>query len=448
MSFVGFELEIVGWTVLVLEVLFVFLLYTTVTSSVLSRGSPTFILLPQTPPRCPRAPPKSPNVGAIQCRVGRNSATALFAWISLLRYLHMGPNGGNDMVRGGRKPPARTARRERVTTSTSKVNDILASAPPVLQQRCLDIFKDALKPGFEDKDILQEVKGHLYDRNFAAAFGKEEYLRVYASRWSPSRALAYLQVFQDMDEHLDSSLVQGDEPLRVVCIGGGAGGELVGLAGRHSIRKTEAGDGYHPKLHAILVDMAAWSGVTGSLLKGIMSAPELSKYASQAKKDANKALLGGEDLAMDFQQQDVLNIDQDATAVFEEAIMQARLATFMFTLNELYSTSVAKTQLLLARLTELMSAGACLLVVDSPGSYSTVSVNGADKQYPMQWLLDHTLIASSRSRDSGTDYARWEKVVSDDSRWFRLPESMEYPIELENMRYQIHLYRKLSDVGG
>jgi 25S rRNA (uracil2843-N3)-methyltransferase len=53
----------------------------------------------------------------------------------------------------------------------------------------------------------------------------------------------------------------------------------------------------------------------------------------------------------------------------------------------------------------------------------------------MQWLLDHTLI------ETETPGYSWEKLQSDESIWFRLPEDLSYPIALEDMRYQMHLYR-------
>lgn len=114
----------------------------------------------------------------------------------------------------------------------------------------------------------------------------------------------------------------------------------------------------------------------------------------------------------------------------------------MFTLNELYSTSVSKTQRLLFELTVATRPGTLLLVVDSPGSYSTVTINGAEKKYPMQWLLDHTLLEASRKTRVLPPGDHWTKVLTDESRWFRLPKGLDYPIELENMRYQIHLYRR------
>jgi 25S rRNA (uracil2843-N3)-methyltransferase len=117
----------------------------------------------------------------------------------------------------------------------------------------------------------------------------------------------------------------------------------------------------------------------------------------------------------------------------------------MFTLNELYSTSMSKTQNLLSHITGSTRPGTFLLVVDSPGSYSTVSLNGTEKKYPMQWLLDYTLLGPPKKVESDSTDAKWEKVIDESSRWFRLPEGLNYPIELENMRYQIHLYRRRDD---
>ncbi|KAK5077746.1 hypothetical protein LTR16_008695, partial [Cryomyces antarcticus] len=171
----------------------------------------------------------------------------------------------------------------------------------------------------------------------------------------------------------------------------------------------------------------------------ITNPPVLSKYASAAAKAANGPLLPSSHTTINFLQRDVLAIDVDE---FKGSLQGADLVTIMFTLNELYTTSVPKTQRFLLLLTTLTQPGTLLLVVDSPGSYSTVTINGAEKRYPMHWLLDHTLLPSSTNVESRTDEPKWEKLVSDESRWFRLPEGLKYPIGLENMRYQIHLYKR------
>lgn len=99
-----------------------------------------------------------------------------------------------------------------------------------------------------------------------------------------------------------------------------------------------------------------------------------------------------------------------------------------------------------------MKKGTLLLVVDSPGSYSETTVGGSGvegKRYPMKWLMDHVLIGGQKKdeeeevEDGEKEVVAWEKVVEDGSRWWRISESLKYPIALENMRYQIHLYKRI-----
>ena len=359
------------------------------------------------------------------------------------------------MARGGSKPgaarnqppksgTANTGRQPRKDASPSSAGGVSLD----LQQKCLDIFRGALKPSAEDGATLQEIKAHLYNRDFAAAFGKEEYLRVYASRWSPSRALGYLQILHDLGAFLTSRVDEERDgiqinPFRAICIGGGAGGELVALATWLSMITEKTFCRPPEQLYVRLLDIADWSKVVGALENGVKIPPELSKYASQARKDANKALVQPEDVIVDFQQRDALDLSEISVT---ERVGEANLVTFMFTLNELYSTSMPKTHQLLSAITVTMQPGSHLLVVDSPGSYSNVSINGA-KKYPMQWLLDYTLLGPPNEQQK-RPCAKWEKLVDDESRWFRLPEGLRYPIELENMRYQIHLYRKVAKISN
>lgn len=354
------------------------------------------------------------------------------------------------MARGNSKAPAAKSKQKaqtpkvEKTSSTSTTSRQASSIALDLQQRCLDIFRNALKPSDQDATILQEVKGHLYEREFVAAFGKGEYLRVYASRWSPSRALGYIEILSDIQGEVlgPASDVDGEAagaPLNVACIGGGAGAEVVALAGWMRIANVDSGR--LRGVDATFLDIAAWDNIVNHLHRAIVEPPELSKYASAAAKEANAALLQPDGYHADFKQVDALNAAQEQIRTIFASV---DLVTLMFTLNELYSTSVAKTQQLLSKLTSTLHPGAHLLVVDSPGSYSTVSINGAEKKYPMQWLLDHTLIGSGKQGEAVRE-PEWQKLLTDNSRWFRMPEGLKYPIELENMRCQIHLYRKLSE---
>lgn len=327
--------------------------------------------------------------------------------------------------------------------------------PPETQQLILNIFRNSFMERLESdiQPLLQEVKGHLFDRNFKEAFGREDYLEAYAARWSPSRALGYLGVLWRMRESLnlvhttedESSEVESSAQTswKVVCLGGGAGAEIGTLGGLHRLLSDECkerGNAQPKDVEVVAIDSANWSNVVEQLTLHITTPPPLSKYASAAVQAANRPLADSTAFKTTFHQHDVLTVDSKTLAT---ALQGANLVTLMFTLNELYSASISLTQQFLIKMTESLAPGAMLLVVDSPGSYSTVSLNGADKNYPMQWLLDHTLLADMSGGKAKEEVRSWEKVQEDDSRWFRLDDRLEYPIELENMRMQLHLYRRL-----
>ncbi|KAF2137552.1 uncharacterized protein K452DRAFT_301934 [Aplosporella prunicola CBS 121167] len=366
-------------------------------------------------------------------------------------------------AKSSKTPASKNKSQKKSVTARSEAKPDQLPPPAIpleLQQLLLNVFRNAFpeRLGPELKPLLQEVKQHLYNRDFLHAFGKDEYLEVYALRWSPSRALGYAQIFDDLSEYLVQELgsVAKDAPRRIVCLGGGAGAEIVGLAGylklleRKNVlkqvassddtEKTVEGAPSTPHFDVVAIDIANWSSIVAGLQQAITTPPTLSKYASAAAKEANVELLQPDVLQTRFVQQDVLTMPLEDLS---RELKDTTVVTLMFTLNELYSTSLAKTQSFLLRLTGSLQPGALLLVVDSPGSYSSVTLNGAEKKYPMHWLLDHTLLSTPQGAKPQDADAKWEKLLSDESKWFRLPEGLKYPIELENMRYQIHLYRRL-----
>ncbi|KAI9717663.1 MAG: hypothetical protein M1812_004608 [Candelaria pacifica] len=421
------------------------------------------------------------------------------------------------------KASSKTTRRDREIKSNNKNSTKLDAVRPSderhsnnpkipieLQQLLMNIFKDSFPSSLSESltQPLQEVKQHLYNRDFHKAFGTERYREIYALRWSPPRALSYLIIFEDLlghllvpqnilqesqalvpivdhtrkrhvDENTESSLEDNqlgaqslvtDRPFRVLCLGGGAGAEVIALAGllKHLQSTNSSSEpvssnataGYSvlnngtglARIAVTVVDIADWSVVVKELHKGLTTAPPLPKYASALAKATNQALVSEVAFSVSFQQRDVLNLRSDKTNWLPG---DANLVTLMFTLNELYSNSIARTTELLLTLTARLAPGTLLLVVDSPSSYSTVSLGtSADtsdtsqetKKYPMQWLLDHTLLEKSRTlgdKNVTNDQQLWERLVSNESQWFRVPEGLKYPVELENMRYQIHLYRHL-----
>ncbi|KUJ18136.1 uncharacterized protein LY89DRAFT_583157 [Mollisia scopiformis] len=344
-----------------------------------------------------------------------------------------------------------------------------SAIPLELQQLLLNVFKDTFPDvlGSDDRQqLLQEVKNALYERDFKRAFGSERFLETYAMRWSPSRAVCYLGVLVDVSGFLSGiwelcgvlggGEVDGrDERMRVVAFGGGAA-EVVAFGGfvRYFFVNASSEDnvGVEPNpismtgtqetstssgLDLVLVDSAEWGEVVHKLTHSITTPPPLSKYANAAAKAANASLLRSKDIKTTFLAEDVLKMTTSQMSdLFGKSPV---LLTLLFTLNELYTSSISSTTKFLLNLTMAAKRGSLLLVVDSPGSYSETTVGESTKKYPMHWLLDHTLLDTSKVDDK----AVWEKLVSDDSRWFRMPEELRYPISLENMRYQIHLYRRV-----
>ncbi|KAK5944391.1 hypothetical protein PMZ80_003672 [Knufia obscura] len=366
-------------------------------------------------------------------------------------------------------------------TSTPRVHAL----PVELQQVILNVFSIAF-PIVQNTEsltqVIQEVKGHLFNRDFPSAFSQPSYLQAYALRWSAARALGYSQILTRPDRAYllttpsalpgkpcrDQLETQRNDPGRsvagtqarvsdvsnakkVVCLGGGAGAEIVALAAAHRHLDVKSAFGI------IAVDSADWSDPVGKLSSAISTAPTLSARASEAAKAKieNRPLLeDSSKLTVSFIHQDVLTWDIES---LRRTMENASLCTIMFTLNELFGASLPKTTSFLLNLTSSMPTGSHLLVVDSPGSYSEIQLGKASKvqdnvhepekpptkKYPMKWLLDHTLLELAESGDD----ARWKKTESEDSLWFRIDQKerdkLRYPVELENMRYQLHLYQRI-----
>ncbi|KAK2808789.1 hypothetical protein FQN50_004462 [Emmonsiellopsis sp. PD_5] len=428
----------------------------------------------------------------------------------------------------------------------TKANSLLEAEtlPIPLQQLLLNVFQSGLlsarvapRPLSRPlSELVQTLKTHLYRRDFVSAFADadEELLRAYALRWSAGRALGYAGIFAAVCGMIVQERGSGGERRgvfsgeHVVCIGGGAGGEIAALAavfrwlsdeerksdftgcdardGQSAIQSIGSGladvtlhdekeleDGQHAtvqpndapvrrpfsQLSVTGVDIADWSSLVSTLSRAFGSESIPSSKACPAPlvpgKDGDNQVDGG--FQASFKKADVLNLtdeevnslilkpDSDGAPIKHETM----LVTLMFTLNELFSTSIPKTTAFLLRLTDAIRPGTILLVVDSPGSYSTVALGanrenttatssgssqdtGQEKQtaseetkpqrkYPMRFLLDHSLLSVAAGQ--------WECIVSDDSRWFRrdvaqLRYQVGDGIGLEDMRFQIHVYRRLG----
>jgi 25S rRNA (uracil2843-N3)-methyltransferase len=340
------------------------------------------------------------------------------------------------------------------------------------------------KDELDMKSLIQTIKGLLYQRDFDSAFTEagEDLLRAYALRWSASRSLGYagllkgvLSWMKEEEENTRGrSRTATNKCTRVVCIGGGAGAEIVALAaawrdmghGEQSLeegvagvsledterkeeKKTEDVGATGPSLSVAAVDIADWSKIVDRLSRTITSAevpyPQTTRYRSPLLPP------NGDNFSVTFRRDDVLTVpEEELREVFmgppSPTPFSSILVPIMFTLNELFSTSMPKTTGFLLRMTEILPAGAILLVVDSPGSYSTLKLGkGPDgepqeRNYPMKFLLDHTLLSVAKGK--------WERVYTEESRWWRRDEKrLKYEVGegagLEDMRFQMHVYRRL-----
>lgn len=424
-----------------------------------------------------------------------------------------------------RQPSKQTARKLPASNDSNEQTpiDFTATIPLSLQQLLLDVFKTALLPSnpapapaqdpetvpadLDTKALIQTIKSHLYQRDFDSAFtdAGEDLLRAYALRWSAARALGYAGLFKAVlrwmrEEHggQKGSRVNSHKPhTRVVCIGGGAGAEIVALAAawrsldlgaKVGIEGGIEGEGVEAleegledislgekkvnaktdveieadpaRLSVAAVDIADWSGVVQRLEKTIASSAVPALRSSHYQPPLVPLSGEGEGgFSVSFQRADVLGVSADdlknvfldtsstpSSASTSPASSPSVLVTLMFTLNELFSMSMAKATGLLLRMTEILPSNAVLLVVDSPGSYSTLKMgkdkDGApvERKYPMKFLLDHTLLSVAEGK--------WERVYTQDSRWWRRDaERLRYQVGegagLEDMRFQMHLYRRL-----
>ncbi|KAI9931902.1 hypothetical protein ASPWEDRAFT_183249 [Aspergillus wentii DTO 134E9] len=410
----------------------------------------------------------------------------------------------------------RDTKKDQQQDDASQIN-LSSTIPTTLQQLLLNVFKSALlshSPGtastahqeeqLDIKPLIQTIKSHLYNRDFDSAFtdANEELLRAYALRWSATRALGYAGIFKGVlralpffgtGSYSNSDSAKGQDG-RIVCIGGGAGAEIVALAGVwrelvDGMKLSQSVDGLGegvgavslnddeskeekttakkqaqiPNLAVTAVDIADWSSVVDRLsttiqspaVTGTRSHPAPLIPQKSEEDDSTKKNSAG--FTVDFNRSDILTLpDDELKGLLLHQNMSTVMVTLMFTLNELFSTSMAKTTGFLLRMTDLLQPGTVLLVVDSPGSYSTLKLGKAkeaasaeegaeskpqERSYPMKFLLDHTLLSVAAGK--------WDRIYSQDSRWWRRDAAkLGYEVGegagLEDMRFQVHIYRRLA----
>ncbi|SCU79125.1 LAME_0A07338g1_1 [Lachancea meyersii CBS 8951] len=294
-------------------------------------------------------------------------------------------------------------------------------------QDILDLFKVTFEQQLylNDRQVLsddiQNVKTELYNRNYAAAFDTAEKRIAYCCRWSSSRAIAYSSLFC----HLQAvrELIQECPDCEILSIGGGAGGELVSIASifapsidfnaKYSTKETDAES---RSLKVRVVDLANWTAEVEKLTESIQKS-WLFDHAA--------------DLKIQFLNTDILKAtSQDLN------LPSLNLITLLFTTNELFMAEKAATIRFFQKLNQDCHSGCHLLIVESAGSYSHITVGS--KKFPIQFLID-TLLLGKRGQEST---GAWDLVQEHDSLWYRAKDEVDYPLKIENMRFFYRLYRK------
>ncbi|KAK4203269.1 hypothetical protein QBC40DRAFT_274943 [Triangularia verruculosa] len=339
------------------------------------------------------------------------------------------------------KPKRRPQTREQHKLQPRPNNEKVIISPSELKhyQLILDIFQRTFNDVLRDANFepqLQTLKQSLFDRDFATAFtNTPSNLPIYSARWSPPRALAYSSIFTSLSPHLPK-LYSSTNNLPCLAIGG-CSAELAAFASALTLLPSS------PSGHITLLDSAPWAPVLDSLSNSLTTSPPISKYASKGTVH-QPAFISLARLSYKFLEQDAL-----ATPFSQLFTSDApQLVTLFFTLNELFTSSgIGKTTSFLLNLSSAIPIGSLLLVVDSPGSYSETTVGTSQKKYPMAWLMDKILSSvcpDVKPSETPEGRIKWKKLETHESIWFRLPEELDYPIALENMRYQLHLYKAVD----
>ncbi|KAG0280924.1 hypothetical protein BGZ95_007959 [Linnemannia exigua] len=359
-------------------------------------------------------------------------------------------------------------------------------------QHILNVVKESCQEAFNLPSFdttLQTIKSHFFDRNYDAVFQNPGHLPVYSARYAPSRALCYYHLF--LEHPVLMKTLEG--PSTILCIGSGAGSELVGI----SAAMVHA----NPVLKVKKVKKSAdkeqsTKGAAKTEVHAEAGAEQMSKDTSVIKgNDTNGAVedttLGMEKLAVTSSeptQDPSTDAPAPAAAVTKtkpkkskvnkhqvtivmqdyvdwspilgpmESVIRSRMVLGperlqceteignVLDLSEGLLERVAKADLItfMFVLNELfqdkkrtMLLVAKIVAAMPSGAHMLVADSAGsfsnlkvgDRTYMVYMLLDHL--------------KSLEIVYQDDATWYRCPPSLTYPLKLENMRHFVRIYRKL-----
>lgn len=319
----------------------------------------------------------------------------------------------------------------------------LSSTPTTFD--ILALIRHSLAPTITSPDFkgtVQTIKGLLYDKKWLEAFGDEELLDAYAGRWVPSRVLCFRELFAESEalrnvicgakgaegeeeEEIAEQEKTSKPKSRIVSLGGGAGTEILAIAslihGQRSLDRQDGRELSNSYPDWVGVDFGPWSGVLEKFSSAFTSLWHLNIPSTCHQMDLLKPTSPDPLLPL---------ISGDVS-----------LVTLIFTICELMSQSRPGTIRLIRDLTTNLRSGGLLLVADSASDIAEFELGSSGRKWPVYMVLDAMLLGTKNADGEG----QWEKVESEDSRWFRLPEGVadNWPVKLENTRYWYRLYRRV-----
>ncbi|KAG0326875.1 hypothetical protein BGZ99_008882 [Dissophora globulifera] len=360
----------------------------------------------------------------------------------------------------------------------------------VVKESCQDAFN---LPSFTE--TLQTIKTHFYDRNYDAVFQNPAHLPVYSARYAPSRALCYYHLF--LEHPVLMKTLEGG-PSTILCIGSGAGSELVGIAAAmvhaNPVPKTKKkkASADKPKKDAkgsdvILTGVEEQDSIS---VKG--GDPSLERATDEA------GTLGMENLNLSLTTTDTTLNTADAssasspiattTTTTTTKAKKARINRHQVTivmqdyvdwspiLGPMETVVRARMQLGPERLrceTEIgnvldLSEGLLQRIQKADLITFMFVLNELFQDKKRTMLLVAKIVAAMPAGahmlvvDSAGSFSNLkvgertymvymlldhlkdlEIVYQDDATWYRCPPSVTYPLKLENMRHFVRIYRKL-----
>ncbi|KAJ1562812.1 hypothetical protein HK096_002320, partial [Nowakowskiella sp. JEL0078] len=211
----------------------------------------------------------------------------------------------------------------------------------------------------------------------------------------------------------------------ILCLGSGAGSELIGISSSLLSSKVHVEDISSSKLETDSSQLENFPYLTVHIQDLADYSAILEKLTSEIRGNLN---ISDSVLRIESSVGNVL--DQNNVDNLAALLGKAGLVTCMFLLNELFASSKASVVKLITQFVTNIKPGSLLLVVDSAGSFSNLNIG--EREYKIYILLD-------KLKD-------FEIVESSDSTWYRFkesPETASYPTKLNNMRYFIRLYRRI-----